>query len=476
MSIATSMVCGRLNSKQATFIIFRITWVSTQVGTHFLSMSFSCAMINNMNTVYDMCVIGGGAAGLCAAIASARHLESKEGARVLVLEASNRVGRSIMQTGNGRCNFSNEGIARNPSACGYHNSAFVDDVLRALAAHSISENAAEDDDSFDPVLDFFEGIGLEWRQEDDGRRYPRANKASVVVDCLRAAAAEAGVVEQCESKVESIEIHDGEDARFTMRLDDNRLVHARAVVVACGGASSSVLAALGLPIETQQPVLGPLRVSTASQAITRQLDNIRMKCSVMLMRVQGDEAHCIGSTSGEVLFRSYGLSGICIFDLSRLAQPGDYVNINVLQAGDRNRTFDYMQRRAAELASNFKTVDYACLLRGLVLPRVADCILEQCGLDEQAPLDNAGVQNVSNALAAWSFEIEGMGPHEQCQVQRGGVSVDCLDPHTMQVRTIPGLFVAGEAVDVDGPCGGYNLHWAWGSGLLAGLSCARMLA
>lgn len=427
---------------------------------------------------YDIAVVGGGASGLAAAIAAGRGIAARRAstqansASVCILEASDRVGRTILKTGNGRCNFSNEHIAHDNMACGYHNAPFVQEALQTLA-RMFSGNIETPPD---PVCDFFEEIGLAWRQEADGRRYPLANKASVVVDVLRAAAAKAGVEEVCDAQVVGLEIHQEAPHPFMVRLSDNRLVHARSVVLACGASLPSHFGLDHLAYHEPKPVLGPLRCSKKDQGLTRQLDNIRVKCDVALMRPGAGEASCVGQASGEVLFRSYGLSGICIFDLSRMAHPGDFVQIDVLQLGNRQAAHDYLRTRAEHLVQTFGAVNFAGLLRGLVLPRVADVVLGQAGIEAESAVDQAGIGCVADLLSGWAFEVEGIGPTEQCQVQRGGFAVESFDPHTMQARTVGGLYAAGEALDVDGPCGGYNLHWAWASGLLAGTCAAKQLA
>ena len=425
-----------------------------------------------MDNTYDICIIGGGAAGLTAAIAAGRaSRQAGISARIGILESSDRVGRSILKTGNGRCNFTNEHAVDDPYAVGYYNPAFVHDAYQALgAALPGSAECAPD-----PVLGFFEGIGLAWRQEADGRRYPLANKASVVVDVLRAACAFEGVEEVCNAEVMAIEVHESGNTRFMLRLADGRLVHARAVIVACGGAVEAC-APEGIPVNKMHAVLGPIACCTKDQAITRQLDNIRIKCDVQLMREQDGAYECIGAQTGELLFRPYGLSGICIFDLSRLAQPGDAIRIGLLQGKTPEQAHEYVQARHKGLAETFGTVDYGCLLRGLVLSRIADVLLDLADLDEQDPVDDAGRDTLASLLGGLSFTVEGMGPVEQCQVQRGGFTVEAFNPTTMEAHAIPGLFAAGEALDVEGPCGGYNLHWAWGSGLLAGTTCAKLLA
>lgn len=440
-------------------------------------------------------IIGGGAAGLAAAVAAARKLGERwlhEAAGVVVFEADERVGRSILATGNGRCNFSNSSV----DASLYRNPEFVADALRALAddgAARLKARGLACDPGEDPVLRFFEDLGLAWREEGEGRLYPATSKASTVVDVLRAAAADAGVVEATARCVVAVEPPDEEGGLFHLRFADGSIEHAAAVIVTVGGrhalggsdrsgCGSSVAASL-LPeyyaAEPTRPVLGPLRMR---EEAPRRLDNIRVRARVRL----ADDAP-FGMTKaeerGEVLFRSYGVSGICIFNLSRFAEPGDALLIDFLPQVERTRLRRYLVERARRLATpkgfgggTRAPITYEALLRGLLLPQIGHAVLEQAGLDPHAPLDADDLPALERALSEFPLTVEGIGDERQCQVLRGGLAVEAFDPRTMESRLDAGLFAAGEALDVDAPCGGYNLHWAWASGLIAGAAAARCIA
>ena len=423
-----------------------------------------------------LAIVGGGAAGLAAAIAAGRVArDAGMPLAITVFERDDRVGRTILATGNGRCNFTNERILWGY----YHNGAFVRDVLAALDKLTYGNEIPEA--GFSPASDFFEDLGLVWRQESEGRRYPQANKASVVVDVLRAAAANVGAREACNSAVSSIEPPREQGKPFTLRMKDGRFERADAVIVACGGRALSNLgldAIDGLRLEPQRPVLGPLRVTDECIPWVRELDNIRVRCTTMLLRPQGNDLNCVGSERGEVMFRKYGLSGICVFNLSRIAQPGDEVAIDLLDMGNPDYAYDYLERRARDLKASFaRALTYEDMLRGLVLPRVADVLFKREGISPSDPFAGTREQldDLAHALTFFSFTVAGMGDETMCQVRRGGLSVDCFDANTMVSKAVPGFYAVGEALDVDGPCGGYNLHWAWSTDILAGKSATAAL-
>ena len=412
-------------------------------------------------------IVGGGAAGLMAAVAAGDEAR-KRGVplQIDILERDDRVGRSILVTGNGRCNFSNLNIER--ELWRYWNADFVREALGSFVKK-------DQDDR--PVIDYLESLGLEWRVEDDGRLFPLANKASVVVDVLRAAAKQVGARELCGLGVKTIEPPRGEGKRFTLRMADGTFERADAVVLACGGRALRSLKVEGLEILPQRPMLGPLRVTDEYIPYVRELDNIRARCSVVLFREEGDDAlGCIGSEKGEVMFRKYGVSGICVFNLSRIAQPGDVLTMSFFLTSDRDRCRDYLLARKKDLEKRFgPNLTCADLLRGFVLPRVADVLLKVVGLSETSPCTDEALDDLTWVLSDFTLRVSGVGDPDICQVMRGGFAVDLVDPTTMEVHSMKGLHIVGEALDVDGPCGGFNLHWAWASGILAGRAAAAGL-
>ena len=450
-------------------------------------------------------IVGGGAAGLAAAIAAAEAC-ARAGcpARVAVYEADERVGRSILATGNGRCNFSNA----HPDPALYHNAAHVAAALAAFEERACSERAADDacgggalgaapcaagaagapraagaEEEGAPdaqraargvswpvaangVQAFFADHGLCWREESEGRLYPLPNKATAVLDVLRAAATAAGVEERCGTAVEAVEPARRADGPLTLRLADGRLERADAVIVAAGGSVARTLMPEGVPFRDPEPTLGPLATDTR---LVRQLDNIRVRGALELWRGGARAAR----EEGEVMFRKYGVSGIAAFNLSRLARPGDELAVDFLPAVGARDAAAFLTARARRLAVTFGgPVTCEDVLRGLVLAPVGHVLCQAAGLRGEEALDEAAAEVLAPVLKGLRLTVRGLGDVRQCQVCRGGVAAEAVDPRTGACRAVPGLYVAGEALDVDAPCGGYNLHWAWASGLLAGWSAA----
>lgn len=423
-----------------------------------------------MQAMKTLAIIGGGAAGLAAAIAAGRAVR-RAGAdtRVVVFEDDERVGRSILATGNGRCNFSNSEVPADL----YHNGLFVACAMSAFEGladvYKLRRGRAHHPACGDAVLDFFASLGLSWREEGEGRLYPYANKASSVLDVLRGACCAYAVEERCGLAIESVELPREGGSKFTLRMADGSFERADSVIVACGGGVTRKLLPGDFSYREPRAVLGPL----ATEAhLARQLDNIRVRCEARLVRGNQQLAH----ESGEVLFRKYGLSGIAIFNLSRFAEAGDAIELDLLPFLGDCDVEPFAFSRYKTLTSLYGgSLTCGTYLDGLVLPQVARVLLKDAGYSEDSVLAKAQAPDVIRALKDLSFAVEGIADERQCQVRRGGYSVDAFSPYTMEALDVPSLFAAGEALDVDAPCGGYNLHWAWTSGAVAGFSAVERL-
>lgn len=444
-----------------------------------------------MSRMETIAIIGGGAAGLAAAIAAARAVAPLGGAtdtEVVVFEADERVGRSILATGNGRCNFSNAQV----DAGVYRNAPFVAKTLDALAAHadpgasasraasvaseaastageasrSAANPAAGSPRASDPVHAFFADLGLMWREEGEGRLYPLANKASSVLDVLRGALAREGVRVECGRRATRVDAPERPGGRYHVRFEGGSVAHARAVIVATGGRTPRGLVPDALPFLPQRPVLGPLRTDTA---LVKPLNNIRVRCVATLA---GPDGAPRATEVGEILFRDYGVSGIAAFNLSRLARPGDALLLDLVPQLDRRACERELRARRARLGAPVGEE----LLAGMLLPQVARAVLGQAGLRPEASFADGDAPALACALKGLALAVRGVGDARQCQVTRGGLDVAAFDARTMEARRLPGLFAVGEALDVDAPCGGYNLHWAWASGIAAGRAAASALA
>ena len=398
-------------------------------------------------------VVGGGAAGLFAAIAAASR-----GAQVTLFEASEEVGKPIRATGNGRCNLSNADIM----ASDYNQPAFVQEAFNAVSPEDI--------------LFEFSDMGLLICNEEAGRIYPYSNKATTVVDILLQEARENGVDMRPSTPVKAVAPVDDRWALETMAGDSYTF---DSVIVAAGGAPAKGLVPGDLPFVKTHPVLAALRTETG---LIEGLNGTRVRVRLYTdhdpevlrdawMDIQEPKTGYEGDNCeefGEILFRDYGISGIAAFDMSRHVKTGDMVFIDFLPDMDPQDKVDFIYGQAMDHPS--RTAED--IMAGMLPRDVARAIVKAAGLNPDEPI-LAEQEAVVLAMVSESFGLVVKGVEAKtAQVTRGGYAIDAVSPRTMECYKYPGLYLTGEMLDIDGRCGGYNLHWAWTSGMLAGTDAA----
>ena len=382
--------------------------------------------MKNQPTTRRIVVVGGGAGGLAAAVAAA-----EQGAQVTILEKANRVGKKLLKTGNGRCNLSNRHVAPE----GYNHPAFVSPLLGQTDCEAL--------------LDFFASLGLWTVSDGEGRVYPRSDTAASVLDVLRLGCAARGVHELCSAEVTAIV--PGKNGGFTVRTRENGDFTAHRVIIAAGGGTG-LLRPLGHSYVPFSPVLCPLKTDTAP---IRGLTGLRVRCRATLLR-QGQNVY---TETGELLFRDFGVSGILALNLSRYAASGDVLSLDLVPELSKAQLQSKLETQRALGRAD------SDLLTGIFHRRVGEALLRAAS--GSAPAALAG------RIKDFRLTVEGPGDIQNAQVTRGGAAVEGFDPLTLRSRLIPELYAVGEALDVDGKCGGYNLHWAFASGLAAGRSAAE---
>ena len=379
-------------------------------------------------SVADVVVVGGGASGLTAAISAAEALQDAgHPDTVVVFERALECGRTILATGGGRCNFANEDVRTE----NYRHPAFVRSVV---GGKYLKE-----------VLSFFRTCGLAWITEDEGRMYPVTREASSVRDVLLARAKKAGVILACAREIVDIQTTSqgfevawketfGEETRHTLT--------ARTVILAGGGASTSAVTHhLDLAMVSERPGLCALACLPKTPA---QLDGKRTHARAHLMR----DGKLLATECGEVLFRSFGISGIRVFNLSRMAHSGDTISLDLLYEVDRST------------------------LQAAVEAQTTDGILDSALAEFVAP--GTSIPAKISAAQHLVLTVTGVAQSVPPQITIGGLAIENFDQN-LEAHAYPGLFACGEALDIDAPCGGFNLAWAWRSGMVAGISAARHL-
>ncbi len=433
-------------------------------------------------------MIGAGASGLMAAkqAALARSGVKNGSGKVILLDGNPKPGKKLLATGNGKCNLTNLHISPDR----YHGDKLARAVLEQFPAQR--------------VLDGFGQMGLLTRADGEGRVYPRSSQSSAVLKALWDA--DGYVFSRMGAEVVSILPVSG---GFLLEFKSGDKLFAKRCVLACGGKASPVHSmggagyqlarSLGHTVTPLSPSLVPL--GTSSRACGT-LNGMRTRAKVTLYQ----NGRPVYAESGEVIFGNGRLSGICVFNLSarlrEIGLGGLEVGLDLLEEMDEPAVFDYLaalrkrcpQRKASELffgALNFRVGQELLIELGL---SSAKSMADMKGgelrrareelrkyhylLTNDKPisqLTDDELRRAARGAKDWRFPITGTGPWEDAQVTAGGVPLAEINLDTMESKVCPGLYLCGEMLDADGDCGGYNLHWAWATGFLAGFSAARGL-
>ncbi|MBR5064621.1 MAG: aminoacetone oxidase family FAD-binding enzyme [Oscillospiraceae bacterium] len=405
-----------------------------------------------MRTDADILIIGAGASGMAAAIQAAKDCP---GVKIILLERADRPGKKLLTTGNGRCNLSNRDI---DISCYNHAAERFSQVL----------------DSYGDDTAFFRSLGLITREDAEGRVYPLSGQASSVLDVLRFAASSSGAEIICSADVTGIE---GKEGCFTVLAADGRRFTAGKVIAAVGSPAGAhgydnkqLIASFqekGIRFRPFSPALVQLTVS----GLPAQLKGTRAVADTALELEDGR----IFGEKGEVQFGDGYVSGICVMDLSR-EYDGEADAVIALDfcpgltAEEIAESIDAAKTARAESpASN--------ALAGIVPKAVGETVLKQVCKDvfrrKTGSLTAEEIGSIAKLIKRFTLSVSGKGPLKNAQICTGGTEE--LNGTTLESAECRGLYFCGEIVDVDGKCGGYNLHWAWASGRAAGAAAAEAL-
>jgi len=398
-------------------------------------------------------IIGGGASGMAAAIAASRG----QNVQVIVFERQARVGRKLLATGNGRCNLTNLNMLPQ-----YYHGDSPDFAVDALNRYPAGK-----------VLSWFRELGLITVAESGGRVYPYSDQANSVVDVLRFALKRPNI--QIMTGFEVTKIRKS-DAGFL--VEGPQTVFCDKLIVACGGLAGTklggsmsgykLLRSLGHRCTRLRPALVQIK-SDWSGCVS--LKGVRANCHAQIL--------CDGvlhsQSVGELQFTEKGLSGPVIFEISRdvCQSRGDWsCRLDFLPDIDEKTLWEALERRRSwDLTAEE-------LLTGILHNRLGRVLTAASGISLQRKLGTLSegelldVCRVIKRLEVSLTEPLGM---DSAQVTAGGIVTADFDSMTMQSRLVPGLFACGEVLDIDGDCGGYNLQWAWSSGMLAGEAAGEVL-
>ena len=359
-------------------------------------------------------IIGGGASGLFCAINI--KLKLKEKVEVAILERQNRVGKKILVTGNGKCNLTNFNLSYKD-----YNTSFVEEALKGFSPQD--------------CIEYFKAIGIMTRQDSEGRVYPYSEKANSVLDRFLSLLDELDIKVITDYEVSHIKRTD----KFLVYSKDYRVYNFDFLVMATGGKSAvnfdndsyQLLKEFNHKVTSFAPGL----VALKSDANLKPLSGLRIKAKAKII----EKGKVLAETVGEILFKDNGLSGIAIFELSRFYKPNCTVVLDI--------AYD----KTDEELTNFLSGDLENRLNGLFPKMIRLDILRR----------NKG--NVLDVIRNYDFNIIGTYDYNNAQVTIGGIDYHDINPFTYESLLVKDLYVIGEALNVDGACGGFNLHFAWAS-------------
>lgn len=395
---------------------------------------------------------------MLAAISAARL-----GAHVTILEKNPRVGKKILATGNGRCNFTN--VNAGYSCYSSENPGFVQKAL--------SDFTASD------AISFFEELGIQHKVEEMGKVFPMSDQASSILDVLLYELNRLGVNIICDSNVVDIIPENGS---FILKTKDGNKYRGDSVVLAPGGKAMPSSGSDGYGYDLALK-LGHTMTDTFPALVQLMLEGDYFK------RIDGvkfigtaeiiDNNGSVIKDRGDILFTNYGVSGPPVLQISRkageLLKSGKQatLKISILDTISKEEVTDLIDRRFKTDLN--KTVEFSFV--GLINKRLIPVVLLQAGIsDLKRPVSGITSKErdrIAEILTDWRFNIRGTKSWPSAQVTAGGINTREIDENTMESFLIKGLYFAGEIMDVDGMCGGYNLQWAWSSGFIAGRSAAK---
>jgi predicted Rossmann fold flavoprotein len=406
--------------------------------------------------IYDIAIIGGGAAGMIAAIAALRRNPL---VKAVILERMDRPGKKLLATGNGRCNYTNACV----KTSNYHGTdpGFVSRALNSFT----SEDA----------VSFFRELGVFPRVEDDGKIFPYSGTASSVLDALRFELEKLGaVILTGFYTVKIIKAAKG----YIISDKSGQDIQAGKVIAAAGGRASPSLGSDGSGYDLLAS-LGHHRteLSPAITQIKTEGGDVKPLQGIKFFGNASAVYHekTLSTLYGEVLFTSFGLSGPPIFQLSSKVAENkcDSVSLDLMPDFSSEQVFDILCERY-KMLYHLTMENY---FTGLINKRIGNLISRRAGIDKLSlpvlELNNDLLTKMSFLIKDLRFKVAGLNGWDNAQVTAGGILTSEFDSETMESLLNPGLYAVGEILDIFGDCGGFNLQWAWSSGYAAGISAAN---
>lgn len=389
----------------------------------------------------DIIIIGAGASGIVTAINA-----KNENNRVILLEKNDRIGKKLLATGNGRCNYTN----MNLSEKNYSSPDFVKKTL--------------EDFSNEDLINYFRILGLE-STLDGNRVYPISLKANSVLNILIYWLEKKGIEVKTKSQVKEIK----KTKKGYEVITNEEILRADVVVTAFGGkampasgsdgVSFEILKKMGIRVTDLKPALTQLKLDSK---YLKHLSGTKVIGRARLLR----DEKVIDEREGEILFTNYGISGPPILDMSVNTKEGDIIEVPLI---------NNLKKDSIDMGYNryymFPDFSLEEFLMGLVDKKFIHYIVDSLDMDKNTAMNMISMgdfEKIIGLLLKSRFKVTGNTGFKNSQVTRGGVSLDEVSPENYEAKKYKDLYIIGEALDIDGDCGGYNLHFAFGCGYRLG--------
>ncbi|HBQ24952.1 MAG TPA: aminoacetone oxidase family FAD-binding enzyme, partial [Syntrophomonas sp.] len=371
------------------------------------------------------------------------------------------VGKKILATGNGRCNFTNIN-----ADVGYYHGNNPKFTYSALSNFTV-----------DDTIRFFEKLGIAHKVEDFGKIFPMSDQASSVLDVFLYELNQLGVNIVCDADVKDIR----KNGQFLIELENGKVYKGDRVIITTGGKAMpssgsdgsgyDLVIRLGHTIIDIFPALVQLKLDGP---FFKRLDGVKFVGTAEILH----NNKSVDIDRGDILFTNYGVSGPPILQISRKAgeilKAGQeaYLKITIMDTMPKEELRTFLQKRWQ--ISSSKPLDFS--LVGFINKRLIPVVLMEAGINDVGrPVASLSVkeqERIIDILTNWRFKIRGTRSWPSAQVTAGGVDTREINQDTMESKLVKGLFFAGEIIDIDGQCGGFNLQWAWSSGFIAGQNAA----
>ena len=399
-------------------------------------------------------VIGGGAAGMMAAITAAR-----EEVKVTILEHKDRIGKKILSTGNGRCNFTN--TYQTPACYRSDNRDFAWNIIQKF--------------NVEKTISFFKELGI-YPKDRNGYLYPYSDQAAAILEVLQIEIAKLNICVMTE-----INVLDIQPVKRGIRVTtDKKTITVDSVIFACGSKAAPVTGSDGSGYQLAKllghrivPVLPALVQLRCAEKFYKSISGVRVQGTV---EIYADDIS-LASDTGEIQLTNYGISGIPVFQVSRYAAKAIYQKqsvtavLNFMPDMNKDEFLSFLQERIT--LCPHKTLDE--FFTGIFPKKLCELWIRLSRLPKEmrvSDLSGEQLEKLVLLIQHLRTHITETNAFEQAQICCGGVDTTEINPDTLESNYVPGIYFAGELLDVDGICGGYNLQWAWSSGFVAGKEAA----